>query len=117
MSSPRAIAFAAAWVASWNSHDVERVLSHFSDDVVFTSPLADVLLPESHGVITGKAQLRDYWSEGLRRIPDLHFDVEAVYEGVNVLVIEYRNQAGRRVCEVLCFEGDVVTTGHATYLD
>jgi ketosteroid isomerase-like protein len=40
MPTPDADAFAERWVRAWNGHDVEAVLDHFSDDVVFTSPVA-----------------------------------------------------------------------------
>lgn len=33
-------AFAAQWIANWNARDVEAVLSHFRDDCVFVSPVA-----------------------------------------------------------------------------
>jgi ketosteroid isomerase-like protein len=108
--------FAAGWAAAWNAHDLERVLSHFADDVVFTSPVAAQLIKGSDGVLRGKAAVRDYWAEGLRRIPDLHFTVLDVYAGVSSLVISYRNQKGGRVSEVLIFEGPLVVQGHGTYL-
>jgi hypothetical protein len=40
----------------------------------------------------------------------------ALYVGVETLVINYRNQKGNFVNEVLVFEGDVVVEGHGTYL-
>jgi hypothetical protein len=40
----------------------------------------------------------------------------AVYVGVNTLVINYRNQLGRLVNEVLIFDGSLVMQGHGTYL-
>src|SRR5918998_117931 len=101
---------------AWNTHDVDAVLSHFADNVVFTSPVVAQFVDESGGVIRGKAALRAYWAEGLRRIPDLHFEVVGVYVGVNTLVINYRNQLGRLVNEVLIFDGSLVTQGHGTYL-
>jgi hypothetical protein len=110
-------AFADGWVDAWNAHDLELILSHFSDDVTFSSPVATMLVPESGGVIHGKADLRDYWREGLRRIPDLHFQIEGVYVGVEALVINYRNQNDRLVCEVLILDGALVTRGLGTYLD
>ena len=97
-------------------HDLEKVLNHFADNVVFTSPVAAQVLNDSDGVIRGKAALRAYWAEGLRRIPDLHFEVVGVYVGVNALAINYRNQWGRLVNEVLIFDGALVTQGHGTYL-
>src|SRR5882762_54101 len=95
--------FADRWVADWNSHDVERILDHFTEDVTFTSPVAQTLLGGS-GVVRGKAALRDYWAHALKRIPDLHFEVVGVYAGVHTLVINYRNQLGRLVCEVLTLD-------------
>ncbi len=111
-----AVAFADEWVEAWNSHDLEKVLSHFAGDVVFTSPVAAQFLDGSDGVIRGKAALRAYWAEGLRRIPNLHFEVVGVYVGVHTLAINYRNQLGRLVNEILIFDGALVTQGHGTYL-
>jgi len=108
--------FADRWVADWNSHDVERILEHFADDVVFTSPVAQSLLG-GDGVVRGKAALRDYWTFALTKVPDLHFEVLGVYVGVHTLVINYRNQLDRLVCEVLTLNRNgVVTEGHGTYL-
>ncbi|MDQ0382257.1 hypothetical protein [Amycolatopsis thermophila] len=51
-----------------------------------------------------------------RRIPDLAFEVVGVYTGAGTLVINYRNQKGGLVNEVLHFDGDLVREGHGTYL-
>jgi hypothetical protein len=110
-------AFAVEWVDAWNAHDLELILSYFSDDVAFSSPVATWIVPDSEGVIQGKAALRDYWREGLRRIPNLRFEIEGVYVGVEVLVINYRNQDDRLVCEVLFLDGTLVTKGLGAYLD
>ena len=113
MSIPEPLAFSADWVAAWNAHDVEAVLSHFHDDVVFTSPTAARVVPASGGVVRGKQALREYWTAGLRLVPDLHFVVERVHAGVAVLVLTYRNQAGGLVDEVLVFSDGLVVEGHA----
>jgi hypothetical protein len=110
-----ALAFAEQWAKDWNAHDVDALLAHFAEDVVFTSPVAIRVLG-GDGVIRGREQLRTYWSEGIRLIPDLHFDVLAVYAGISTLVINYRNQAGGVVSEVLTFDGDLIREGHGTYL-
>jgi len=108
--------FADQWCAAWNAHDVEAVLAHFADDVVFSSPVAAALLPDSDGVLRGKEALRHYWTEGLRRVPDLRFEVLGAYAGLDTLVIHYRNQKGGLVCEVLRFHDGLVVEGHGTYL-
>ncbi|WP_338424957.1 nuclear transport factor 2 family protein [Sphingopyxis kveilinensis] len=108
--------FAREWCAAWNAHDLDRVLALFHDDVVFSSPLAAAMLPDTAGRIDGKAALRNYWAEGLRRIPDLHFTIDAVFEGVGTLVIQYRNQKGALVSEVLVREQGRVRWGAGCYI-
>jgi hypothetical protein len=115
MDHAEAQAFAQQWVKGWNTHDVDALMEHFTDDVVFTSPVA-VRIVGGDGVIRGKEALRNYWAEGIRLIPDLHFEVLALYVGVATVVINYRNQAGGVVSEVLTFEGSKVREGHGTYL-
>ena len=115
MTVPDPIPFAQQWLAAWNAHDLETLLEHFAEDVVFTSPVAARLLPASNGVIEGKEGLRTYWTEGLRRIPDLKFEVIGVYAGTGTLVINFRNQNGRLGNEVLRFENGLVVEGHGTY--
>jgi hypothetical protein len=108
--------FAQQWLTAWNSHDVEAVLAHFSEDVVFRSPAAMQLLADSDGVIRGKAELRRYWTEALAKIPDLRFELLGVYGGVDAIVIHYRNQKGGLVNEVLLFTDGLVREGYGTYL-
>jgi hypothetical protein len=115
MDQTEARAFAEHWVSDWNAHDVDALLAHFTDDVVFTSPVAIRVLG-GDGVVRGKEALRKYWSEGIRLIPDLQFEVLALYVGISTLVINYRNQAGGVVSEVLTFDGPLVSEGHGTYL-
>ena len=116
MNQGQSLAFSETWVKAWNSRDVESVLAFFSDDVLFTSPVAAKVVPETNGVVRGKDELRRYWENALTVLPDLHFTVEAVYQGVNTTVINYRNQRGVLVNEVLIFDGDLITEGHGTYL-
>jgi hypothetical protein len=109
--------FVDRWAAAWNAHDLEAVLAHFTDDAEFASPVAAQLLPDGDGVVRGKPALRQYWAEGLRRIPDLRFEVLGYYLGVGIVVINYRNQIGRLVNEVLLPDGDGrVARGYGTYL-
>lgn len=100
---------------NWNNHDLEAVLRDFHDDVVFTSPVAAKLVPQTQGVVRGKAALRQYWITAVERIPDLRFVVESVYQGIDTIVITYRNQNNAMVNEVLRFKDNAVIEGHGTY--
>jgi SnoaL-like protein len=100
--------FVTSWLRGWNAEELDLVLWHFADAVVFTSPMATRLLEQCGGVIRGKAVLREYWAAGVQRIPDLRFDVVGTYAGVDTVVINYRDQNGGLVSEVLMFDGPLV---------
>jgi len=116
VTTPEPGAFADEWLRAWNRHDVDAVLGHFHDNVVFSSPVAARVMPQSGGLVRGKAALREYWSAALQMMPDLHFELIGVYQGESVLVINYRNQSGGLVNEVLEFDGALVRRGYGTYL-
>ncbi len=94
-----AASFAAEWIASWNGHDLDRILSHYADDLEFTSPLIVRRLGEPSGRLRGKQAVGAYWAKGLARRPDLTFELRAVFRGVGSLVIHYRDVDGLNACE------------------
>lgn len=114
VSTSAAVGFAEEWIAKWNARDVEAVLKHFHQDVMFTSTTAARVVPETDGVIVGKAALRDYWTRALAVNSDLHFELDAVYEGVSALSIQYKNQGGHALSEVYEFdENGLIVHGYA----
>lgn len=116
MDRSEAREFVKSWLQAWNAHDLEAVLSHFAEDVTFTSPVAARIVEDSDGAVRGKTAVREYWRRGLSQIPDLHFDLVGVYVGIDTIVINYRNQNGDLVNEVLMFDEGLVVEGHGTYL-
>jgi ketosteroid isomerase-like protein len=116
LSPERARAFAREWIDAWNSHDLDRILSHYADDFEMTSPFIVDLMKDSKGTIKGKEKVRAYWAEALRRIPDLHFQVIEVLVGVNTVTIYYHAVLGKRAAEVLFFNAEgKVNRGIAHY--
>lgn len=97
-------AFAIDWEAAWNSHDLDRILAHYGEDVIFRSTKAMRLV--GYGELRGKAALRDYWSRALAAQPDLSFVVVDVLHGHGMLVITYRNQSDVLAAEMLRFGPD-----------
>ncbi|MEP5151691.1 nuclear transport factor 2 family protein [Planktotalea sp.] len=98
------LAFAKSWEEGWNSHDLDRILLHYRDDICFRSRKAQALV--GSGELNGKAALRDYWAKALERQPELKFDVQDVFEGHNMMVITYRNHHDVLAAETLYFDGD-----------
>ena len=95
---------ATEWIAAWNSHDLDRILSHYTDDFEMNSPRIVEYMNEPSGRLTGKEKVRAFWAVGLLRNPDLHFTLSGVYAGASSVAIHYRNEKGLGVSEVLFFD-------------
>lgn len=108
--------FAREWIEAWNSHDIERIFSHYKDDFTMSSPLIFERMNEPSGMLAGKDNIRPYWEKGLAQISNLHFELESVLVGAKSLTILYKNQNDQQVAEVLIFndEGKAVS-GNAHY--
>jgi predicted ester cyclase len=89
------------WVAAWNAHDLDSIMTHYDDAVELTSPVAAQLLGTSDGKVAGKANLRAYFQRGLEAYPELHFHLEDVLWGINSVVLYYTNQKGTRSGEFM----------------
>ena len=96
--------FAQEWEQAWNSHDLETILSHYCDDVIFRSRKAVALVGQ--GEIHGKQVLREYWGKALDNQPDLKFKVINVFHGHEMLVITYSNHRNVLAAETLIFNED-----------
>jgi hypothetical protein len=106
MTEADAQRFAIVWVESWNSHDLDRILSHYSEDVDVTSPLIETVLGPGRVSIRGKKALRAYLAQALERYPDLRFVLFRAYAGPNSLVLHYQSVQGLIAAECLEFNDD-----------
>ena len=46
--------FATEWIAAWNSHDIERIMSHYDDSLKFSSPKLAKFISSSGGKLNSK---------------------------------------------------------------
>ena len=101
---PFAEHFAKEWIDVWNSHDLDAILSHYADDVVFRSPRIAQVMNEPVDFVTGKPALARYWGKALSLAKDLHFTFERLYIGSDSLTIAYRNHRGQNAAETFVFD-------------
>ena len=111
--------FAVEWIAAWNAHDLERILSHYTDDFEMRSPLIIERMGIASGILRGKAAVRPYWAGGLAVQPALRFELRDVLVGVDSIALYYSNVAWNRVVvEVLTFNAQrQVMSGSAHYVE
>lgn len=105
MTEAEAQNFASEWIAAWNSHDLERILRHYTDDVEVTSPLVETVMGPGQTTLRGKPRLREYWGTALERYPELHFTLFRAYAGARSLVLHYQSIQGLVGAECMELDG------------
>ncbi|HEX2609092.1 MAG TPA: nuclear transport factor 2 family protein [Flavisolibacter sp.] len=101
LTNEMATAFAAAWVAAFNSHDLDAIMEHYAEDIEFYSPFITKLRINESGMLQSKEELRQYFQHALTVYPDLYFMLHHVYTGVQTLVIQYTSVEGRQAAETM----------------
>ncbi|EAU54808.1 nuclear transport factor 2 family protein [Mariprofundus ferrooxydans] len=94
MNKEHAHAFAQEWISAWNSHNLEKILSHYDDDFEMSSPAITKLTGEPSGVLRGKKAVGEYWSGALKKFPDLKFKLLHTLIGANSVVLIYEGVLG-----------------------
>jgi uncharacterized protein (TIGR02246 family) len=120
-SKPRAAADLATlgreWIAAWNSHDLERVLSLYAEDSEMTSDKIPVFGFDPSGTLRGKDKIRSYWGTALKQLPNLHFDLIDTYVSPDSIVVFYQNERGAKICEYLRLDAEgKIKQGSANHL-
>src|SRR6266480_882854 len=101
MDAQQTEAFAKGWIQAWNRRDLDTVLSHYTEDVEFQSPLVVKLLGETSGTVRGKQNLREYFRKALAAFPgDIEIELLGIYQGMNSLLIHFQVK-GRKAIEVM----------------
>ena len=101
-----ALRVAGEWFDAWNRHDLEAVLSHYANDVEFTSPFAVELTGRADGTLHGIDQLRTYFARALDAFPELRFTGLHVAQGVSSITLCYRSVRDLQAAETMFFGPD-----------
>jgi ketosteroid isomerase-like protein len=122
LTGDEADAFLAEWMAAWNSHDVERILEHYADDVEYFSPFIAALAqpggPGADGRLVGKDAVRAYFAAALEKYSELHFDPPMhVAAGAGGVSFVYQSVNGLTAVETLVFApgSRIVARAHCHY--
>ena len=94
--------FANDWIDAWNSHDLDKILSHYEDDFEMSSPVIIRVTGEVSGILRGKSAVGAYWAKALKINPDLRFELLTVLAGIDSITLYYKGVRGLSA-EVLHF--------------
>ena len=92
---------ARSWIDAWNRHDLDAILEHYADDLVFQASTVVRRFGRPDGVLRGKAELREHFRRGLAAAPSLRFELETVMLGPAGCAMVYTRDNGNRVIEIV----------------
>lgn len=98
--------FAKQWIESWNSHDFDKILSHYTEDIEITTPMIKLALGEENGTLKGKPAVANYWKRALEIVSDLHFELIDETESINSIAIYYNSVMNKKAIEVMFFDSN-----------
>jgi hypothetical protein len=104
MTFEDAEAHAKNWIDAWNAHDLERILSHYSQDVIFEAQTVKARWGNPDGRLHGIAELKKHFSLGLELAPNLAFQLEQVFLTPSGYAILYRRENGNRVIDCVTLD-------------
>ena len=90
-------AFAQEWIEAFNAHDLERILSHYGEEVRLISPFYLQFTEGRSDELNGLSELRHYFGTALQRYPHLRFELLDVAAGSRGPCIQYHTNLGDRI--------------------
>src|SRR6187399_1447629 len=89
------------WIEAWNCRDLERILAHYADDVVFSSPFIEKIGTNPSGAVLGREALLAYFKAALAKYPTLTFRLHVVLRGINSVTLIYESVSGLLAAETM----------------
>jgi hypothetical protein len=110
--------FAEQWLAAWNDHDLDEIMSHYGDCVTHTSPYVPRLGFDPSGTIRDLETLRRYHRAALERDPGHkgpHFERVGVLIGATSVTVLYRTYWAALAAEVMVLSEGKITAALCHY--
>ena len=80
---------AQSWFKAFNEHNLETLLTLYSENARHFSPKLKAKHPETNGLIIGKNKLRDWWHEAFQNIPTLNYHPNFIICEGDKIFMEY----------------------------
>ncbi len=100
ITKKQALEFANDWIKAWNAHDLEKIISHYDENIEYYSMFLTKLSDNKSGKIVGKKSVKKYLKKGLKAYPNLYFKLENVYFGISTIVIQYISVNNLKASEI-----------------
>jgi hypothetical protein len=81
---------ARGWLNAWNSRDIDRLMQHYHDDVVYYSPTVMKRWGDPEGRLVGKIALRNHFLKGFEDANHVKLELLGLLGGPDGVAMVYR---------------------------
>ena len=106
INQQQAECLAREWIDAWNRHDLNAIMAHYAEDIVFTSPFVPILANEPTATLQGATAVRAYFAKGLVAYPELRFEFLDVLAGVRSVTLYYRSVNDKLAAEMMSLNAE-----------
>lgn len=92
MQSHPFIDIAKRWFESFNTKNLEQLLSLYDNQAEHYSPKLKIRLPDTLGMVKGRVALHDWWKDAFERLPELHYKPTTLTANESRVFMEYIRQ-------------------------
>ncbi len=92
---------ASDWIDAWNKRDMDRIMNHYTDDVVFHSPTVVERWGIAEGKLSGKEKLKEHFLKAFEEAPHLQFEFVDLIPEKNSFIITYKSENGPVVSDFI----------------
>jgi len=107
--------YAEQWIDSWNSHDIDSIMSFYADSICHITPKLTMLFGSASNTIKDRDQLREYFKATFKRSPELHFTLKEVFAGTESIIICFDSTTGICVAVVLILDNNMKITQYIAH--
>lgn len=106
MDAIHAEQFAKSWTEAWNNRDLDALMDHYSETVVFHSPFIKLLNESEQTTIHGRSALREYFQRGMEAYPHMRFQLHRTGLGAGSITLNYISVNGMLANETHVLDAD-----------
>jgi SnoaL-like domain len=107
---------AMQWIEDWNQRNIDKVMTHYADEVEFYSPTVIKRWNKAEGKLIGKALVEQHFRKGIEEMPGIHFEFHAILYGIDSVILLYKRETGLLAADLVVFdEGGKVKEVRAYY--
>jgi ketosteroid isomerase-like protein len=105
MSSNNLLRSAAdGWIAAWNSRNLDLLMDHYAEEIIFSSPASARRWNAQDGKLIGKQALERHFKKAFEEFPEMKIMDINLLIGTDGVLLVYRRETGKISADYVQFD-------------